>query len=210
MEKKKQDSLNDQDGEVLLGLARMTIAKKLGCPVDEHRFQRIRKSLDQEQFQKFRGVFVTLHIHGRLRGCIGSLDSHESIRDGVRGNALNAAFNDPRFSSLTSEELEEMEIEVSILTKPRSLVYKTGRELLSSLVPGLDGVVLKKGSAKATFLPQVWEQLSDTEMFLGQLCLKAGLSRNEWKRGKLAIQRYRVHCFQEPKDLPGLNSESAG
>ena len=102
-----RELLGEQDGEVLLEFARMTIAEKLGVAVDEDRLAWIRNYLDQERFSRRRGIFVSLHIRGQLRGCIGSLEADGAIRSGVREHALNAGFHDPRFSPLTREELAQ-------------------------------------------------------------------------------------------------------
>jgi AmmeMemoRadiSam system protein A len=143
------------------------------------------------------GTFVTLKINHRLRGCIGSLSANASLAEGVRDNVLNAAFHDPRFSPLTATELDAVQIEVSVLSEPAALDYTDAGDLLSKLKPGIDGVILKKGYASATFLPQVWEQLPQPEAFLSNLCMKAGLSADRWRQGDLTVQVYQVQYFQE-------------
>jgi AmmeMemoRadiSam system protein A len=132
-----------------------------------------------------------------LRGCIGSLTAVESISADVQHNAQNAAFHDPRFGPLTSSELDQVDIEVSILTRPARLAYTDGQDLLTKLRPGIDGVIIRKGSASATFLPQVWQQLPDKTDFLAHLCQKAGLSSNAWRSGKLEVKTYQVQYFEE-------------
>lgn len=143
------------------------------------------------------GTFVTLKIRGRLRGCIGSLVGRGSLVEGVRSNALNAAFNDPRFRELRDAELDRISIEVSVLTKPQPLAYSDAKDLVARLRPGLDGVIIRKGFASATFLPQVWDQLSDAETFLSHLCTKAGLPADEWRQGNLEVETYQVQYFEE-------------
>ncbi|MGB3647302.1 MAG: AmmeMemoRadiSam system protein A, partial [Desulfobulbales bacterium] len=115
----------------------------------------------------------------------------------IRRNAINAAFNDPRFPPLTGPELEQAEIEVSILTNPQDLEYSDGKDLLTKLRPSIDGAIISKGMARATFLPQVWEQLPRTEDFLSHLCRKAGLSPDEWEKGELGVSIYQVQYFHE-------------
>ena len=185
--------LSQHQGQTLIKLARQTISQKLGHISDKIDPDSLR-DLD---FQESRGTFVTLTIDGRLRGCIGSLETTASILEGVRRNAVNAAFHDPRFSKLKAEELDKIEIEVSILTDPQPLEYRDGQDLLAKLRPHVDGVILSKGSAGATFLPQVWEQLPRPEKFLSHLCRKAGLPENEWEKGKLKILTYQVQYFEE-------------
>jgi len=150
-------------------------------------------------FQKKRGTFVTLTINQRLRGCIGNLEGRDSLVAGVERNAVNAAFHDPRFSPLKADELDRVDIEVSILTEPRSLEYKDGNELISKLRVHVDGVILQKGPFGATFLPQVWEQLPKPESFLSHLCKKAGLPADTWKTEHLDISTYQVQYFEEEK-----------
>jgi len=186
-------NLSQHQGQTLIKLARQTISQKLGhisAKIDPD-------SLRDLDFQESRGTFVTLTIDGQLRGCIGSLETTASILEGVRRNAVNAAFHDPRFSSLKAKELDKIEIEVSILTDPQPLEYRDGQDLLAKLRPHVDGVILSKGSASATFLPQVWEQLPRPEKFLSHLCRKAGLPENEWEKGKLKILTYQVQYFEE-------------
>jgi AmmeMemoRadiSam system protein A len=142
---------------------------------------------------------VTLTINKQLRGCIGNLDAEDSIVDGIERNAVNAAFCDPRFPPLKANELDRVEIEVSILTKPQPLEYRDSNDLLSKLRVNVDGVILQKGSASATFLPQVWEQLPQPESFLSHLCTKAGLPADTWKKGNLDILTYQVQYFEEKK-----------
>jgi AmmeMemoRadiSam system protein A len=143
------------------------------------------------------GTFVTLKIDDQLRGCIGNLTATEPLLEGVRRNAINAAFHDPRFAPLTETELAKVEIEVSILTEPQPLDYIDGADLLTKLRANIDGVIIRKGHASATFLPQVWEQLPEPEDFLSHLCKKAGLSSNAWRDTKLEVQTYQVQYFEE-------------
>ncbi len=186
-------NLCQHQGQTLIKLARQTISQKVGHVSDKIDPDSLR-DLD---FQDSRGTFVTLTIDGRLRGCIGSLETTESILEGVRRNAVNAAFSDPRFPKLEAKELDKIEIEVSILTDPQPLEYRDGKDLLSKLRPHVDGVILSKGSASATFLPQVWKQLPQPDKFLSHLCSKAGLPANEWEKGKLEILTYQVQYFEE-------------
>ncbi len=183
--------LSSVQEKVLLDFARKTIGLRLdtGGALPE-----ISK---EPVFHENAATFVTLHISGRLRGCIGNLKAVSSLWKSVRDNALNAAFHDHRFSPLTSKEFEKTEIDISILSKPSPLEYTDSGDLLKKLQPGVDGVTLSDGHRGATFLPQVWEQLSSTELFLGQLCQKAGLEETAWQEGQLEIKVYRVHCFGE-------------
>jgi AmmeMemoRadiSam system protein A len=188
--------LSQEQGRIMIRVARVTIAARLGLSdpvsrvIPEH-------ELADPAFREQRGTFVTLKIRNQLRGCMGCLTPSETILEGIQRNAINAAFNDPRFPPLSASELAEAEIEVSILTNPRELVYAGGDDLLKKLRPSIDGAIISKGMARATFLPQVWEQLPRTEDFLAHLCRKAGLSPDEWKKGELGVATYQVQYFHE-------------
>jgi AmmeMemoRadiSam system protein A len=194
--------LTEELGNDLIGLARKTIADRLnleeGSP-GRGAITSAGTSLDTPTLQEKRGTFVTLKIKGQLRGCMGCLTPTETILEGVQRNAINAAFNDPRFPDVTDEELEQADIEVSILTEPQPLEYTDGNDLLAKLRPNVDGVILKQGYCRATFLPQVWEQLPRTEDFLAHLCRKAGLPADAWQAGELEVSTYQVQYFHEQK-----------
>ncbi|RZB34165.1 MAG: MEMO1 family protein [Desulfobacteraceae bacterium Eth-SRB2] len=187
--------LKTHQGQALVKLARQTMAERLGkksIKVDPD-------AMADVAFQDHRGTFVTLTINKQLRGCIGNLDSTESILAGIKRNAVNAAFHDPRFSPLKAHELDQVDIEVSILTEPQRLEYGDSKDLVSKLRVHVDGVILSKGSTSATFLPQVWEQLPRPEQFLSHLCMKAGLPANDWEKSRLDILTYQVQYFEEEK-----------
>lgn len=128
-----------------------------------------------------RATFVTLKLDGRLRGCMGSLYPHRKLIDDIIENAQNAAFRDFRFQPLSEKEFEKIEIEISLLTVPKILIYESIDELREKINIGVDGVILQQDQYKATFLPQVWEELSDFDSFFSHLCLKAGLAEDSIK-----------------------------
>ncbi len=190
------EQLTKAQGKTLLDLARTTLIKKLGG--DQSRIpEDLDERLTDPVFDQKLGTFVTLHLHGNLRGCIGSLTGDEPLRDNVRNNAINAALHDPRFPPLSTRELAEVDIEISILSSPQPFKYSSPQDLVNGLRPGVDGVILKKGMAQSTFLPQVWEQLPQPEAFLNNLCLKAGLPQEAWKQGDVEIMTYQVQSFSE-------------
>ena len=121
-----------------------------------------------------RATFVTLTLHGELRGCIGSLIPHRALIDDLLDNAKSAAFKDPRFLPLTPEEFSKIEIEISLLTIPQDIEYTDYNDLKSKIRPLEDGVILSLYGNQSTFLPQVWEQLPDFDSFFNHLCQKAG------------------------------------
>jgi AmmeMemoRadiSam system protein A len=187
------DQLTEEEGRNLLRVARETIHEALFGEEGG-------RSAEPDASPKFterRGTFVTLTINRGLRGCIGHIIPQETLIEGVRVNALNAAFRDPRFRPLSKSEFNRIKIEVSILTEPKPLAYSDAADLVQKLTPGRDGLIIKKGFLQATFLPQVWEQLPDKKTFLTHLCMKAGLAGNAWENEKLEVFTYQVQAFHE-------------
>lgn len=138
---------------------------------------------------------------GALRGCIGSLGARRPLREDVEANAVAAALHDPRFAPLTARELDDTVVEVSVLSAPAALPAADEAELLARLRPGVDGVVLSACGRRATFLPQVWEQLPDPADFLARLRRKAGLPADYWGRDVI-VETYTVTAWQEA--APGV------
>ncbi|MBC8177498.1 MAG: AmmeMemoRadiSam system protein A [Desulfobacteraceae bacterium] len=190
---KDKGRLTEDEGKYLLNVARKTIDRALSGkegPVKED-------SETSPLFGEQRGTFVTLTTGGNLRGCIGHIIPQETLIEGIRVNAINAAFKDPRFRPLTTNEWKRVRIEISILTEPKPLSYSDADDLLKKLRPGIDGVIIKKGYHQSTFLPQVWDQLPGKEEFLNHLCLKAGLDEDEWKKGRIEVSTYQAQAFEE-------------
>lgn len=178
--------------EILLSLARASIKSQFeGGRIDT-------SALIEEypQLEESGATFVTLSQEGRLRGCIGSIIAHRSLLDDVIENARSAAFKDPRFMPLREDELERTRIEVSILSEPQALSYSDTQDLKNKIRVGIDGVILKEGNNQATFLPQVWEELKEFELFFSHLCQKAGLDA-ECLQGHPEIYTYQVEKVEE-------------
>ncbi|TFH38135.1 MAG: AmmeMemoRadiSam system protein A [Anaerolineales bacterium] len=149
-------------------------------------------------------TFVTLSLDGALRGCIGTTKPQLALAHDVVQRARSAASNDPRFPAITPEEVPDLEIEISVLTAPQPLKFSSPEQLLESLKPGIDGVIIQRGLQRATFLPQVWERVSDPKTFLELLCQKASLHRNAWRSEEFQVETYQVESFQrEPKSISG-------
>ncbi|UCF84897.1 MAG: AmmeMemoRadiSam system protein A [Desulfobacteraceae bacterium] len=189
----EKEKLTKEEGKYLLDVARRTIEQRL--------FDRKGPKKSDAELpaicNEYRGTFVTLTIQGGLRGCIGHITPQETVLEGIKVNAINAAFRDPRFRPLSSNEWKNVQIEISILTDPKPLSYADPSDLLKKLRPDVDGVIIKKGYHQSTFLPQVWEQLPKKEEFLTHLCVKAGLDGDEWKKGDLEVSTYQVQAFEE-------------
>lgn len=141
-----------------------------------------------------RASFVTLQIHGRLRGCIGHLEAVQPLVVDVAENAFAAAFRDPRFEPLRKDEWPEVDLHLSILTTPEPLQFADEADLIRQIRPGEDGLILQDGPNRGTFLPSVWESLPDPADFLVHLKHKAGLAANHWS-DRVEVYRYRTESF---------------
>jgi AmmeMemoRadiSam system protein A len=192
-----QPGLSEAQGRALVALARQTLLAHFGRSPSGPQDGPTELQLEDPVLGQPCGNFVTLKKKGQLRGCIGSLTGREPLVEGVRTNTLNAAFHDPRFDPLGDGELDDILIEVSVLTEPRPLEYHDGDDLMARLRPGVDGVMIRKHYNGATFLPQVWDQLPEAPEFLSHLCMKAGLPANAWKDGDLEVETYQVQYFEE-------------
>jgi uncharacterized protein len=141
--------------------------------------------------------FVTLTVRGNLRGCIGALEPYQPLAQDVREHAVAAALEDYRFPTVQESELEGIKIEVSRLTVPVVLEYTDADDLLTKLHPGMDGVILRDGIRRATFLPQVWEKIPGPTEFLENLCYKMGVAPDTWRHKHLTVLIYQVEEFHE-------------
>ena len=189
-------------GRVLLALARGAIGAQLGlnaAPVPP----------DELWLRITRATFVTLKKAGELRGCIGTLEAHRPLAEDVTANAVAAAFRDPRFPPLAKEEFGAIDVEVSLLSTPKRIVFADHADLIGQLRPGADGLIIAHGQGdsarRATFLPQVWDGLPDPEQFLAQLKQKAGIAR-EVRTASCQVMRYAVLKWSEAqmrREAPG-------
>jgi len=139
--------------------------------------------------REVRASFVTLRIDGALRGCTGHLEAEHALVVDVAQNAYRSAFGDPRFEPLGADELRALEIHISVLGPLEPLPADSERALLRELRPGIDGLVLRDGTHAATFLPSVWESLTEPRNFLHELERKAGLPPGHWSP-TLRFERY--------------------
>lgn len=183
--------------KTFLQIGRAAIAEKINIKYENPLIAKNFDPQTREILNKNYGVFVSLHINKELRGCIGIIETKEPLIKTLPEHAIFAAFDDPRFPPLQLDEFNKIKIEISLLSPPEPLKYKNADDLLHKLIPGKHGIVIKKGFSKATFLPQVWEQLPRKEEFLSHLCTKAWLDSDEWKRGELEIWTYSAEVFSE-------------
>jgi len=142
-----------------------------------------------DELMEERATFVTLTMDGNLRGCIGMLEACRSLAEDVAENAVAAAFRDPRFPPLSRAEFDDLKINISVLSPPEEMTFSSESDLLSQIRPGTDGLILQEDFRKGTFLPNVWEELPETEMFFEHLKLKAGLPAGYWA-DTLRVFRY--------------------
>jgi hypothetical protein len=177
-------------GGALLATARQALGQAFGAARDT--------AVTHVELDRPGATFVTLTRYGELRGCIGTLEAHRTLRRDVEDNTLNAAFRDPRFAPLAAGEFAATRIEVSLLCAPAPMPIAGEDDLLRRLRPGEDGVVLAFHGRRATFLPQVWESLPEPRDFIAALKRKAGLAAGFW-HDEVRVSRYAVSKFREPE-----------
>ena len=184
--------MTNEKGAILLPIARAAISRALHVPhaADE----------TPSWLAEHGACFVTLTQDGELRGCIGSLQAHRSLLDDVKGNAVSAALHDPRFTPLTIEELDITTVEVSLLSTSQEMLVRDEADALAQLRPNIDGIIFEYGRYRSTFLPQVWEQLTQPRQFMAHLRRKAGLSDDFWAEG-VKLSRYTVTKWSESDPL---------
>jgi AmmeMemoRadiSam system protein A len=182
------DHFSEEDKQFLLKIARSALVQAVtGEEVDLILTEGLSSCL-----QQLGASFVTLTRKGELRGCIGAIDAYQPLVEDVWEHTIAAARRDYRFSPITPQELTEIRIEISCLTPPRLLDYSDSTELLKKLRPCIDGVIMKDGTRRATFLPQVWEKCPDPVLFLDLLCQKMGAPPDLWRTKKVEVWVYQV------------------
>lgn len=175
-------------GLLLLRIARESVTEAFGlCAAGAY---------DEPWLHESGACFVTLLRSGDLRGCVGSVRAFRRLFEDVWSNARASAFHDSRFPPVVRQELAEISIEVSLLSAPEPLCFESEEEALRLLRPRIDGVILEAGSCRATFLPQVWDQLPEPRDFLLHLKRKAGLPLSFWSPD-VQLYRYSVLKWQE-------------
>jgi AmmeMemoRadiSam system protein A len=179
----------------LLRLARASIEASLARGVSAGPVP-FTADLHEPEFSVRRSSFVTLHRGEELRGCCGTLDAPRPLAEDVWRNAWAAAFNDYRFAPLTAAEWPQVSLHLSLLTAPEPLDVVTEEQLLAQLRPSMDGLILEGETARATFLPAVWEQLPSPAQFVRQLKLKAGWPADYWSP-RVRAYRYTTESFDE-------------
>jgi hypothetical protein len=184
-----ESGLSEDDKETLMNIARTTIEHRVkGETLPEF-------EVDSPILKENRGAFVTIHKQGRLRGCIGYIQAIKPLYVTIQEMAEAAALNDHRFPPVSAEELDALDLEISVLTPLRKI-----RDV-DEIEVGKHGIVLKKGYHQGVFLPQVaTEQGWDRTTFLSEICFKAGIhDKNCWKDEDAEIFIYSAEVFKEKK-----------
>jgi len=182
--------LNETQKQQLHAIARKSILHGLdtGKPLTVE-LDKLDKNL-----QNNRATFVTLHKNSQLRGCIGILEPVRRLADDVAYNAYAAAFKDRRFNPVTRNEINQLDVHISILGTPQIIEFSSEKDLVSQLRPGIDGLIMEADGSHGTFLPSVWESVPDKQDFLNHLKLKTGLPESYWSNN-IKMQRYTVEDF---------------
>lgn len=169
-------ALLDQYGENLLGLAAQSIKHgwKNGKPL------RVDTDGSPGELTQHGACFVTLKRNGKLRGCIGTSEAHQALILDVAENAFRAAFKDPRFPALAADELDGLELSISVLSPKSPMTFSGEANFLDQLRPGIDGLIIEDKGRRALFLPSVWAGLPEVKNFVEHLKVKAGLPKTHW------------------------------
>lgn len=177
----------NEEKQQLLAIARQSIdhGLKTGKALD------VDPGVLPESLRAKRATFLTLQKQGHLRGCIGTLEAEKALATDVALRAYSAAFHDPRFLPVQTDEADELEISISILSPSTPMEFISENDLLAQIQPGIDGLVLEDGFNKGVFLPSVWEQLPDKKAFLAHLKNKAGLHASYWS-DNLKVARFKT------------------
>lgn len=185
-------ALNEKDGQYLINLAREAIEiyldKQIKIDVPSECPKHLKENL---------GVFVTLNKNQNLRGCIGYPEPVMPLMQATINAAISAAVSDYRFPKLRSDELEDIQIELTVLTKPE-LIDTPKEEYLDNIIIGEDGLIVEMGFSRGLLLPQVaTENNMNAEEFLSHTCLKAGLSPNSWIEDDIKLYKFHGQIFHE-------------
>lgn len=144
-----------------------------------------------------RATFVSLEQDGRLRGCIGSTQAHRPLLQDVLANTVKAGFGDRRFAPVTTQDLDGLDLSISVLSHQRPIAAANEQALLDELSPDRDGLIITDQGRSALFLPHVWKQIPDPKIFLAALRQKAGLASDHWSPTFKAL-RFGAEKFGAP------------
>jgi len=193
------DEFSVEEGTMLINFARDNIEfflkndRKIPIP-----------TLIKEKFTNKYGAFVTLNKYNEqgnpLRGCIGYIEPKYSLYEVIHRVSINSAIEDPRFPSVTYEEMDNLIIELSILTPPKLIEINVPDDYLNKIIIGRDGLIVEKGMRRGLLLPQVpidHDRNWDVETFLSQTCIKAWLDSQAWKDLSTKVYSFQAILFEE-------------
>jgi AmmeMemoRadiSam system protein A len=187
------ESLSNQDKSALLKIARQSLVETI---VNGRRWQ---PDAPVGILAERRGGFVTLHVRGKLRGCVGQVEANKSLAETVGRCAISAAREDDRFNPVQPDEVAQLEIEISVLSSPKAIAP-------NEIVVGKHGLIVERGPFRGLLLPQVaTERNWSAEKFLSETCLKAGLPADAWKSAETRIFGFTAEVFSENESAPELS-----
>ena len=185
--------LSSEDGKFLVQLARKAIVTYLS----DKKVIEIPEDADPKLKENM-GVFVTLNRENQLRGCIGYPEPLMPLLNAVVDAAICAATRDPRFNPVTPVELDQINVEVSVLTKPVLIDVKNPMEYIEKVKVGQDGLIVERGPYRGLLLPQVATDWGwNVEELLSNTCMKAGLSSDCWQLNDVKIYKFSSQIFEE-------------
>ncbi|PIY59896.1 TIGR00296 family protein [Candidatus Woesearchaeota archaeon CG_4_10_14_0_8_um_filter_47_5] len=189
--------ITSADARILILLVRDTLEGSFSGKSSEESLLVV-KDRDKERFSRKQGVFVTLHKHDELRGCIGFVEPVYPLYEAVVRAAQAAAFEDPRFAPVAEDELGEIHIEISVMSVPKTLEAGSAEEYPEKISVGRDGLIIRKGFRSGLLLPQVATEYGwSSEEFLEHTCWKAGLPPAAWKSPEATIMTFQAQVFKE-------------
>ncbi|MFX0106905.1 MAG: TIGR00296 family protein [Candidatus Hodarchaeota archaeon] len=197
-------SYSDDEGIFLVTLARRTVDDY----VKDKKKSEVPKDTPKKLFENS-GVFVTLNSivenHVQLRGCIGRPYPNQPLVEATIDSAVDSAVHDPRFPPVTSRELDEILVDLSVLTPPSKLEYSDPEDLLDLVEVGRDGLIASQGMMRGLLLPQVPVQYDwDTKTYLEHTCNKAGLHKDAWRNTKTEFMAFQAEIFGESQPREGI------
>ena len=179
-------SLSDSERDTLLKLAREAVIEAVS------RGEILSQIPDHGIFAEKRGIFVTLHVRGRLRGCIGVVETREPLGQAIVRCAASAALQDPRFSPVRNDDLPHLHIEISLLSPPVNIRF-------DEIEIGRHGLLISKDQQRGLLLPQVAvEHGLSAEQFLAETCRKAHLPPDAWRSPEVQLQGFTCEVIAEP------------
>ena len=185
-------NISDEDGKILVKMARTIVTEYLTNN------SKIVNNDFKEKFGFKAGVFVSINDKSGLRGCIGFPLAVKKLSDALTDAAISASTEDPRFPSITQNELNSLVFEVTVLSDTEEISASTPDEIIQQIKIGRDGLIIEKGLQSGLLLPQVPVEYNwNIEDFLNHTCHKAGLSNDSWKEKDTEISKFQGIIFRE-------------